>query len=83
MGKDELIREINRYCSPYSILIITPTRLIRIYTPFKVEVISSSLELSIGDIVIVTKVLISENLYLVYIIDGKGYYYYHFTIIVK
>ena len=83
MGTDKLMAEINRYCSPYSILVITPGRLLRLYCPFKVRVIFPVKKFNPGEILKVSQVLLTHDLYMVYMINKEGYFYYHFAIIVE
>jgi len=76
------INEINKYCSPDSLLVITfHGELVRLYCPFDVVVISSIDIYSIGDRAKVSEVKMDNNLILVYIIKGKGFYYYNFMIL--
>lgn len=81
MSKKE-IDEINKYCSPESMLVVTfKGELIRLYCPFDVVVINSVDIYSVGDKAKVTEVKMDNDLILVYIIKGKGFYYYNFMIL--
>lgn len=77
----KLINDINKYTSSDSILVHTKHRgLIRLYCPFKVKVIQAVDTFTIGQELEVVKVKVSPKLKLIYIIDGKGYYHFHFSI---
>jgi hypothetical protein len=79
---DMQIQEINRYCSPYSLLVITPKKLMRLHCPFTVQVIIPVGLLELDQFVKVQQVKITKAKELLYLIDLKAYYYYHFSIIV-
>lgn len=79
---DLQIQEINRYCSPYSLLVITPKKLMRLHCPFIVQVIIPVGLLQIDQFVKVQQVKTTKERQLVFLIDQKAYYYYHFSIIV-
>ena len=82
MTKKELAETL-KYSSPRSLYVITWNNLLKkIFCPFKVVVIESVGELYYGEEVIVDEVKVDMELRTVYIIRGKGYYYYHFEIIV-
>lgn len=75
------ISEINKYCDPYSILIVTNKRkLVRLKCPFPVQVIKASQLLKINDILIVDSVKIDLNFELIYIINLIPYPYSFFKI---
>ncbi|SHG46054.1 hypothetical protein SAMN05443144_1296 [Fodinibius roseus] len=77
----KLIDDINKYTSSDSLLVHTQSRgLIRLHCPFKVHVIQSVDSYMVGEELEVVKVKVSPELKLVYIINGKGYYHYHFSI---
>jgi hypothetical protein len=79
---DKIIKEIYRYCDSRSVLVIDGKgKVRRIFCPFKVRCIMDIDIYDKGDILIVTAVKLARNLLLVYIIDGKGYFYYSFVII--
>jgi hypothetical protein len=79
---DQTINEINRYCSPYSLLVHTPTKLIRLHCPFVVMVIIPVGDLKPEQLVKVSQVKTTKDKLLVYLIDNKAYYYYHFSILI-
>lgn len=77
------LSEIARYCDPNSLLVATSGKILRLYTPFQVELILPVEGLKLGDLFWVDKVKISTDLQMVYIIKDKGYYYYLFSIIIN
>lgn len=78
------IAEINKYCDPNSILVVTNrNKLIRLKCPFKVEVIQSIDVFKIDEIKFVEMVKVDPMLQLVYVINGKGYHYSYFRILSK
>ncbi len=77
---DMQIQEINRYCSPYALLVITPKKLMRIHCPFEAIVIIPVGLLQLNQVVKVRQVKTTKDKILVYLIDQKAYYYYHFAI---
>jgi len=82
MSKED-IEAINKYCSPDSFLIITyKGELMRLYCPFEVTVIRPVDTYKFGDKVKVSQVKMDSSLILVYIIKGKGYYYFNFLILI-
>lgn len=75
------IAEINKYCTPNSILIVTKNKkLVRLFCPFYVKAIENIGGIKINEIVKVEKVKITERLELVYVIGGSNYLYNHFII---
>jgi hypothetical protein len=77
----KLIDQINKFTSSDSLLVHTKSRgLIRLYCPFTVAVIQSVDSFMVGEEVEVINVKISPDLKLIYVIDGKGYYHYYFSI---
>ena len=80
-NKDELT-EINRYCSPYSLLVLTPKKLVRLYCPFKVKAMYNSNGINKGEEYQVGKVQIQTNRKIIYIINGSAYIYSLFRIII-
>lgn len=75
------ISEINKYCDPHSVLIVTNrNKLIRLKCPFKIEVIQAIDIFKVGEIKYVEMVKVDSMLQLVYMINGKGYNYWHFKI---
>ena len=82
MSKAE-IDDINRFCSPDSFLIVSyKGELIRLFCPFDVLVVSPIDMFTPGDKVKVSQVKMDRNFILVYIIKGKGYYYFNFLILI-
>lgn len=82
MSKED-IEAINKYCSPDSCLVVTFNgELIRLYCPFEVLVIVKVDMFMPGDKVKVSQVKMDSSLILVYIIKGKGYYYFNFLILI-
>ena len=80
----KLIDDINRYTDSDSLLVHTKSKgLIRLYCPFKVEVIKSVDSYMVGDKLEVVKVKVSPDLQLVYVIEGRVYYYYYFSILIE
>lgn len=81
MNKKE-IAEINMYCDPYSVLIVTnKRRLIRLLCPFQVEVIRDIQSLRSGDLKFVTAVKSDMDAQLVYVIEHKLFHYSFFRIL--
>lgn len=82
MSKED-IEAINRYCSPDSLLVVTfKGELMRLHCPFNAIVIQAVDVYSPGDRVKVSQVKMDSNLILVYMIKGKGYYYFNFLILI-
>ena len=78
---EKYVRQLYQDVSPYSIVILGPNGVLRrINTPFWVYCIKDVGELKIGDVVGVIAVRISFDLKMVYIINGKAYYYFNFRI---
>lgn len=75
------LEQVYRYIDPYSILVITPQKLIRKHCPFYVKPYFSFDSLSADTSVIVSKVMLDKDKKLVYIIDGQGYSYRLFSIV--
>lgn len=80
MSSNEM-NEINRYCSPYSLLVLTPKKLLRLYCPFAVEALYNSEGISKGESYQVSKVQIYTDRKMVYIINETAYIYSVFRII--
>jgi len=81
MDNDKILEEIRKYCDPYSILVIADRKLIRIRCPFRVRVRLEFASWNEGDYVTVEKIMITRDLHMVYIIDGNGYHFYLFQIL--
>jgi hypothetical protein len=76
------IAEINKYCTPNSILIVTKNKkLIRLFCPFYVKTLQDVGFIKKDEVVKVEKVKITQSLELVYIIGGYNYLYKYFTIL--
>ncbi|MBU1370022.1 MAG: hypothetical protein KJ578_04555 [Bacteroidetes bacterium] len=67
------IDEVIRYLSPYSLLVMTPTRLTRIYCPFTVMALVVFESIQANQHYTVTRVNIDRDAQMVYIIKGKAY----------
>jgi hypothetical protein len=80
-NNDKILEEIRKYCDSYSILVIADRRLIRIRCPFKVRVRIEFAGWNEGDIVKVEKIMVTRDLFMVYIIGGNGYHFYLFQIL--
>ncbi len=76
-----MLEEIRRYCDPYSILAITGSKLIRIRCPFRVEVIADYADLKKGEIVSVERIMVTRDLKMLFIINGRGYHFFFFRIL--
>lgn len=77
---DLQIQEVN-FINPYSILIVTPKKIVRLYCPFQVQVISPVDLLEPDQLLDVWKIMTSKDKTLLYLIGSKAYHYYHFMII--
>ena len=75
------LEQVYRYIDPYSILVMTPEKLIRLHCPFQVEPAYNSPLFSGDDTLFVTKVMLDQDKKLVYIINGTGYSYRLFRIV--
>ena len=81
MNEKEL-QEINKFCSPYSLLVITAKgMLIRIDCPFQVKVRIPIDNFKKGESLIVQAVKMDASYTLVYTINNKSYYYHYFLIL--
>ena len=77
-----LLEEINKFCSPNSLLIIDKQGVLRrLICPFKVRVIIDTQVEKKGQEVYVLAVKISDELILLYLVDRTLYPYYFFIII--
>lgn len=75
------IAEINKYCTPNSILIVTKNKkLVRLFCPFYVKALQDLCFIKKDEIVKVDKVKITQSLELVYVISGGNYLYKYFII---
>lgn len=73
MDNEKMLEEIQKYCDPYSILVIAGKRLVRIRCPFQVRVLIACAGWKGGEIVWVERIMITRNLQDVYIIGGIGF----------
>jgi hypothetical protein len=80
-SNDRMLEEIRKYCDPYSILAVTGKRLIRIRCPFRAMAIVDYAGWKLGEIVSVEKIMVTRDLMMVYIINGKGYHFFFFRIL--
>ena len=81
-SNDKILDDIRRYCDPYSILAIAGRKLIRIRCPFRAMVLVDFVQWRKGEIVTVEKVMVTRDiLKLVYIIQGQGYHFIFFRIL--
>lgn len=82
--EDAMVRkldDLNHYNSA-SLLVHTKRKgLIRLFCPFKVEVLHPVEDFIPGDILEVFKVNVSPNYELLYVIRNKNYHYYYFRIL--
>jgi len=75
------IAEINKYCTPNSILIVTKNKkLVRLFCPFYVKALQDLDFIKKDEIVKVEKVKITQSVELVYVINGGNYMYRYFAI---
>ena len=78
----DYIAELMKFCDPYSILVIDfRGRLIRLFCPFPVMVLTPVGNLEKGDVVSVEAVKLTLQLRDVFIIGGKAYYIIYFRIL--
>ncbi len=79
--KKKYIEELFKLCPTNSILITdSKGEIKRIYCPFNVVVINDVPGLSIGDIEAVTAIKMDIKLIDIYVVRGKAYYYFNFTL---
>lgn len=77
-----ILEEINKYCSPNSLLILDKHGVLRrLLCPFRVKVKPDTLIFPNKDICLVEAVKINDDLLLLYVIMHKAYPYYYFIII--
>lgn len=77
----KIIEEINRYCSPKSLLLIDRKGILRrLDCPFKAIVKRPAHYLQIDEIVEILAVKISSDLVLLFVVHQYAYPYYIFTI---
>lgn len=82
MNKKQLA-EILKYSSPRTLYVVTWNNLLKkLFCPFRVKVLYNIGELKKGQIVLVDKIKVTEDVKTVFIIKVKAYYYHHFEILV-
>lgn len=79
MNKNNIIG-LRNVCSNNSILVINPTGIYRVFTPFKATCILGVEMYVIGQEVTVIAVKMSSDYKLVYIIQNRGFYHHYFLI---
>lgn len=80
MGNSSADR-LNRQIDPYSVLVFTPVRLVRIYCPFYVMAIYVEQIPDLRGIQRVERVKVSDDLKLLYLFRQRYYYYRYFRIL--
>lgn len=81
--KNNELYELLKYINPRTILIVNQhKKLMELYCPFKVYIKQDVGELKKGQYVFVDLVKVTPEIITVFIIDGKGYYFYHFDILI-
>lgn len=81
MDNERILEEIRKYTDPYSLLAISGRTLIRIRCPFRVQVLIDYADWKKGKILSVEKIMITRDLKMIYIIQGKGYHFFFFRIL--
>jgi hypothetical protein len=72
-NNDRIIEEIRRYCDPYSLLAIRGKELIRIRCPFRIMLRVDYAGSRKGEFLSVDKIMITPDIKMVFIIEGKGF----------
>ena len=67
------LEQVYRYIDPLSILVMTPGKLVRVRCPFKVKMVKHFHPYKPDEILTVTKVMLSRDKSLVYVIGGSGF----------
>ncbi len=80
-SKEWMLEEVLRYTDPHSLLAIAGRRLVRIRCQFRVRVLVDVEPWQTGDIVSVEKIMVTRDLRMVYIINGRGYPLSYFRIL--
>lgn len=75
-----MLDEIKKYTDPYSLLAISGKKLIRIRCPFRVQVLIDYADWKKGEIVSVERIMVTRDLMMVYVIQGRGYHFFLFRI---
>lgn len=82
MDKIELYNLL-KYINPRIILIVNQhKKLMELHCPFRVYIKQDVGTLKGGDFAFVDLVKVTPEIITVFIIDGKGYYFYHFDILI-
>lgn len=80
--KDEEFAELFKYCSPYSILVVTWYGKLKILNcPITVKVLIDIGLLNKGSYAKVDKVMLSSSGKTVFVIDRKAYFHHYFDIL--
>jgi len=83
MDREKYLRELMEWIDPYSILVLDENdELQQLHCPFKVIVVVSVGEYTIGDVLVVEVVKLTIDLRDVYVINGKAFYVTHFRLYV-
>lgn len=78
-----ILAELLKYCSPKVLYVVTWNNLLKkLFCPFKVKVLNDIGNLKKGQMVEVDEIKVTEEFKTVFMINGKGYYYHHFDILV-
>ncbi len=78
-----ILAELLKHCSPKVLYVVTWNNLLKkLFCPFKVKVLNDIGDLKKGQLVDVDEIKVTEEFKTVFMINGKGYYYYHFDILV-
>ena len=81
MSKKQLL-ELLKYCSPNILYVVEGhNRIIKLYTPFRLLVLSDIGVLLKGQIVYCTEMRITDMARIVFLIDGKKYHTHYFDIL--
>lgn len=79
---EEEIKQINKYCSPVELYVITPRgKLQKLNCPIQVICIRSIGIIKAGQLARATEVRITTDLVLVYVIGKSAYFYYFFRVV--
>ena len=82
MNKKDLA-EILKYSSSEWIYVVTyKNELLQLFCPFKVAALISIGNLNKGQVLSVSKVKVTKELVVVFVIEKRAYYYYHFNILI-
>lgn len=79
---DDQLKELLKYCSPHIIYVVnSKNRIIKLHTPFKLLVLHKIGNLNSDQIVECTMIKITREGKMVFCIDGKNYFPYHFEVL--